>query len=329
MTDKATSPENFPSEPRKAWWQFSQSGARECMAGLVVGLAGLFAARLGHIWVAFDVFAQFTIQFVFVAAAYLLGLLMPRLKLLAANVFLVIFIVAYGLWAHLSIDFVAQRALPEGHRELKLMSFNTWFENREFDQIRAEIERADADVVGLVEFGRAKQPVLDALASKYPHRASCFELDFCNFVILSKHPIKASAARVGWAGPPLMWAQLGGAYDGLSVIAVHTIRFPHSRAQFRQVQELVKFLETIPGRRIVMGDFNASPYSRITQTLASQTGLKRLTSLPSWPAWLLVPQIAIDHIFVSPELELFRTEAVGNAAGSDHLPITLSVAVPP
>jgi endonuclease/exonuclease/phosphatase (EEP) superfamily protein YafD len=329
LTDKATSPENFPSEPRKAWWQYSQTGARECMAGLVFGLMGIFAARLGHIWIAFDVFAQFTIQFVFVAAAYLLGLLMPRLKLLAANVFLVLFIVGYGLWPHLQIGAAAPRALAEGHRELKLMSFNTWFENQEFDQIRAEIERADADVVSLVEFGKRKQPVLDALAAKYPHRAACFELDFCNFVILSKHPIKATAARVGWAGPPLLWAQLGGKFDGLSVIAVHTIRFPHSRAQFRQIQELVKFLETIPGRRIVTGDFNATPFSRITQTLANETGLKRLTSLPSWPAWLLIPQIAIDHIFVSPELELVRNEAVGNASGSDHLPITLSVSVPP
>ena len=35
------------------------------IVGLLIGMAGMFAARLGHIWIGFDIFAQFLIQFVF------------------------------------------------------------------------------------------------------------------------------------------------------------------------------------------------------------------------------------------------------------------------
>jgi hypothetical protein len=34
-----------------------------CILGLTIGIAGLAAARLGHLWVGFDIFSQFTPQF--------------------------------------------------------------------------------------------------------------------------------------------------------------------------------------------------------------------------------------------------------------------------
>ncbi len=98
--------------------------------------------------------------------------------------------------------------------------------------------------------------------------------------------------------------------------------------QLRQMQALSAWLETIPGRHIVMGDFNATPFSRMLSTLEEATGLRRLTELPTWPAWIGLPQIAIDHIFASPDITLLRPEMIGNPSGSDHYPIALTVSVP-
>jgi len=43
--------------------------------------------------------------------------------------------------------------------------------------------------------------------------------------------------------------------------------------------------------------------------------------LLSWPAWPWpLPQIALDHIFVSPELTI-AAAGTGPAVGSDHLPV--------
>ena len=43
--------------------------------------------------------------------------------------------------------------------------------------------------------------------------------------------------------------------------------------------------------------------------------------MPSWPAWpIALPQVALDHIFVSPELTV-SASGTGPAVGSDHLPV--------
>jgi endonuclease/exonuclease/phosphatase (EEP) superfamily protein YafD len=94
------------------------------------------------------------------------------------------------------------------------------------------------------------------------------------------------------------------------------------------MRALATELDAITGPRIVMGDFNATPYSRVTQTFASQGNFLRLTNLPTWPARTGMPQVAIDHIFVSPGIRQLESEGIGNGAGSDHFPIYMKLAVP-
>ena len=62
--------------------------------------------------------------------------------------------------------------------------------------------------------------------------------------------------------------------------------------------------------------------------LQDSANLIRLTNLPSWPSLVGLPQIAIDHIFVSPGIRLLEAEQIGEAAGSDHYPVTVRIAVP-
>ncbi len=312
-----------PPPPRR------RRGRFECLLGLALGLLGLVASRLGNLWIAFDVFSQFTLQFAVIAAGFALGFIMPRARLPVAFMLLIAGLAGIGAWPHLASDRarILDAAKP-GEREIAVASFNTHYGNQRAEETRAEIERLDADILTLVEVGPQLRPMLASLAARYPYRADCFAWDFCNLAILSKFPIAASDTRIDWEGPPAIKAKLGPELGGLTVIATHTIRFPQSRAQFRQVVELSKFVETIPGRKLVMGDFNATPYSRIVSTFAGRTGMTRLTMLPSWPSFIQLPQMAIDHIFVSPDIRATESQKIGNAAGSDHYPISIKLAVP-
>ncbi|WP_421695405.1 endonuclease/exonuclease/phosphatase family protein [Aestuariivirga sp.] len=305
------------------------SGSLECKLGLLLGLAGLAGSRLGQLWIAFDVFSQFTLQFAVVTAAFLIGWAMPRAKLLTAFVVLVIGIVGIGVWPHVAsrVPTVTGQAAA-GERALKVVSFNTLWTNENAEAVRAEIERIDADIVNLVEMGPAKRPILAELKGRYPYQSHCYDVDFCNFVILSKLPFEEIGARGKWDGPPFISVRLGPEAGGLAVFGVHTIRFPHSQAQFRQVMEIARLIEKTPGPRLVMGDFNATPFSRILSTLQDSANLQRLTNLPSWPSQAGLPQIAIDHIFVSPGLKLLEAEEIGEPSGSDHYPVTVKIAVP-
>jgi endonuclease/exonuclease/phosphatase (EEP) superfamily protein YafD len=85
-----------------------------------------------------------------------------------------------------------------------------------------------------------------------------------------------------------------------------------------------------PGEHIVMGDFNATPYSRQLQTFQRNSGLSRLTYLPTWSSKLVqLPQIDIDHIFVSASIEPLGRAFIGGSAGSDHYPVIATIRMRP
>ena len=306
-----------------------RAGKLECELGLGLGLLGLIASRLGQLWIAFDVFSQFSLQFALVTAAFLVGRFMPRLRLLTAFVIITAGLAAIGLWPHVATKYArVLDTAKSGERQLKVASFNSWYDNAEIDAVQSEIERIDADIITLVEIGPQHRQIIKDLSGRYPHHVECFSVDFCHMAILSKLPILSGNGRTGWKGPPIITAQLGPEAGNLLVFGVHTIRFPHSRAQFNQIAGFVELLSATPGRKLVMGDFNATPYSRIIQTLEQNLGLVRLSGLPSWPSMLNLPQVAIDHIFVTPGIRQLESQQIGEPTGSDHYPVSVQIAVP-
>lgn len=324
--DKAQAPSQPEGTSRK---KRRATGGLECQLGAMIGLGGLAGSRLGQLWVAFDVFSQFTLQFAVVTLAFGVGLLMPRAKLLVAFVVIVAGVIAIGTWPHLASQASTAVAIATpDQREMRVASFNTLYVNENVEAVKSEIIRLDADVVTLLEMGPKKRRILAELKDRYPYQADCYQIDYCNLVILSKFPVIESDAKALWEGAPYIRARLGPEAGGLTVFGVHTIRFPHSRAQFRQANVISQLIENTPGRKLVMGDFNATPFSRIVEVIESRANLRRLTSLPSWPSHLGLPQISIDHIFVSPGIVPIESEKIGEPAGSDHFPITMKIAVP-
>ena len=101
-----------------------------------------------------------------VTLAFLIGWAMPRARLLAAFVVLVLGIVAIGAWPHLASREVRVIAAPEpGERALLVASFTTLWVNNDAEAVKAEIERLDADVITLIEMGPAKRRILGGMVS--------------------------------------------------------------------------------------------------------------------------------------------------------------------
>ncbi len=116
--------------------------------------------------------------------------------------------------------------------------------------------------------------------------------------------------------PAFVWAKLGGS---LTVIGTHLHR--PSRDPWlheRQMSALAQFVRRIDGPVVLAGDLNTSPWSNAFRMLRAATGLAPASMLmPTWPAWpLALPQVALDHIFVSPELAV---AAAGTGRPSDRI----------
>lgn len=300
-----------------------------CLVAWLSGLAGLAATRLGQLWTGFDVISNFTLHFAVMALAFFVGWLMPRGRLLSASVLFVTGITAIGLWPHLASEAaVGQAVAAPGERAMTVAIFNTLRVNDEADAIKAEVTRLDADVIALIELGPSGWPMIGQLRERYPYQANCGPQASCELAILSKFPIIDSEASGRWRGPRFIRVKLGAEAGGLTVFGLHATRFPRWQRQFQQMAAMADRLAATGGHKLVMGDFNATPFSRLLSDFTTSTSLTRLTFLPSWPASIGLPQLSIDHVLVSPGIRPLGPARIGAAAGSDHYPVIVPISVP-
>jgi endonuclease/exonuclease/phosphatase (EEP) superfamily protein YafD len=324
-TQRDSSEQPKPQKTRHRQW----SGV---VVGLLLGIGGLSAGRLGHLYPHFDVFSQFGLQFLAICAAFIFAIFFSRFKTLVGLVLTLALLVLYSAWPHIVSNELQGQTfkLAAGEQQLRIAHFNTYKNNQDFDAIAAEVLRLDADVVGLLEMSnQKKQAILPKLLAKYPHQSDCLKQHHCDQAIVSKIPITDTTAQAGWEGPPYVMVKLGGKFANVSVYSVHTTRFPHSRAQLKQIRALTKLLENVPGEKLVMGDFNSTVFSRVLSTLEQGAGLQRITDLPTWPAQLQMPQLAIDHMFISQGFRVVGNPQIGASAGSDHFPLLATLALRP
>jgi endonuclease/exonuclease/phosphatase (EEP) superfamily protein YafD len=307
------------------------SGAIVLVVGLLAGLAALAAGQLASWRIELDIFNHFVPHLGILILACLIGLVMPRAGLAAGVAVMALGLVAIGLWPHYASR-QGPAAIPtaagDGERVVRVMSFNTDFESDAWRAVAEEVVRHDPDILVLLEVGRSKRPLLEALEATWPHRADCLAEDYCQNVILSKVAFASSAIRTEWEGPQMVQVTYGPELGNLTVVGAHTMRPPFAGRQHEQMMALGDELAAAGGPQIVAGDFNATPRSLMLQTLLSRAGLRLASGLATWPATLRLPQIPIDHIMVSPGLRILAPARIGGSAGSDHYPVIADIAIP-
>ncbi len=304
------------------------TGKTLCAIGVIVFALLMFTLPLSNVILAADMATHFAAHYMIAGGALLIGFFMPRWHLQTAIVLTLVGVFLIGYLAVNKSVAVEKPAIANTQR-LKLMTFNTWMRNNNWQAVADEITNTNPDIVTLMEFGRNKAPLLDRLKTQYPYQLKCFEINSCNLAILSKFPFTDKKIRIRWNGPPYIRVSFGKELGNLNLFALHTIRPPHFRAHFKQINALAGEINNYKGLKIVMGDFNSTPFSRTLNTFAKRTRLTRLTDTPTWPADIGgLPQVAIDHIFVSPKIKTLAPHRLGNNAGSDHFSVNVVVAVP-
>ena len=289
----------------------------------------LGASKFSSVWLPLDVLSHFTVHLTILIIAFVLGFFMPWERMLTVILLALMGFVGMSAYAHYSGERERTLAsLSPNEKQLRLMTFNTSTINSNTAALSAEVRRLHPDIAVLIEFGEGKRAVLDQLRVLYPYGAGCVPGRHCHFAVLSKVPIIASEVREGWKGPLMVRATLGGEFSGLNIVGIHAARMPHLDAQHLQMSILAEYLDSLGGMVVVMGDFNATPFSRLLSDFSDRTELHRLTAIPSWPAYLELPQFAIDHVFVSRQLRPIEGVLIGRRSGSDHYPVTAMVKMP-
>ena len=169
----------------------------------------------------------------------------------------------------------------------------------------------------------------------YPYRCQRPEYGSFGAALFSRHPLPlAEMIELGHSWAPGCRAVVQHPSGPIGFLGVHPpppgLSSARSEDRNRGLAAIPLALENLPERRIVCGDFNATPWNAPFQQMRADTGLSTgstTTWLPTWPANLpALLRVPIDHVLVSGQLTVAEAK-LGAPMGSDHLPLIATIQI--
>jgi endonuclease/exonuclease/phosphatase (EEP) superfamily protein YafD len=226
--------------------------------------------------------------------------------------------------------FIGPTSRPES-TDLRVMSFNLLSDNTNYDEVIGFIAAEDPDVVVLHEASRPWEEALEAANLDYEiTRGRTDDLIFGSLV-LAKPGSEVQSFGFQVSDPRAIEVVL---HSGVAVLGIHPLApFPDDQTERRRFQFEFASLwaASRDGPRVIVGDFNASPWSdpfrrlRIDSGLRnSQAGFGLELSYPAQASPLL--QVSIDHLLHSSDLAV-ADRRLGPPLGSDHFPLVVDLSL--
>jgi len=218
---------------------------------------------------------------------------------------------------------------------LRVLQANLFAKNEDPSRFFQLIDESRPDLMVLQEVAGPWEQTLSPLPLSFPHGLVGSEDQGVRKDLKQYSRLLASKPEsLSKKGVPGYWTVVTGTDMNLNLISIHT-RAPFSPYRAKRHKEQMKALTDVckkmSGPLIVVGDFNSSTWSQLFREL---TRGKRLVSarsgfgiLGTWPSSLGPFRTPIDHILVSPEIQVLRCW-VGPDIGSDHRPLLADLLVP-
>ena len=216
---------------------------------------------------------------------------------------------------------------------LTVLHFNVGSANPHRQEVLAHITARRPDLAFILEVGPEWGPVLEALPAEYRVLEYAPSSDNFGMAAIARVPVQSSRVRrdnplrlaaievrLEWEGSPLI------------VHGIHTFppvgrRGTTSRDQ--QLSRLAREIGSASDSTLVVGDFNATPWSAATVEFEQASRLRNAQRgfgyQPTWPRNLPVVGIPIDPSYHSADLTILERE-VGPSLGSDHRSVFIRVA---
>ena len=218
---------------------------------------------------------------------------------------------------------------------LRVLLLNVHTETSGFDQVRQLIADEQPDIVGLVE---VDQRWIDGVApalTGYPGRIEAPRPDNFGVALYARGPVVGAAEQLGSELPSVV-AEVTVQGARLRMILVHPpppISAAALDAQYAEAAAVAAIAAKAArrGPTVILGDLNATPWSRPFVALAARSGLCDSRAgfgiQASFPAASAALRIPIDHLLASCAIGV-RDRRIGRDVGSDHLPVIIDLVVP-
>ena len=298
------------------------------MVGLDGYLPELAASWRPHIALALAVCAAMALA---VRARLLAGLLIALAVALGADVI--------RTWSA-SAQATARSDVHDGDAAVRVVFANLSLHSDDTGKFVAWIKVSDPDVVVATEASPGHVAQLADAMVEYPFQVLEPRPHPFGMVVYSRYPISGEAATElpGDPGDPgdtpparvpvMVTVDVETPGGMLHVTGLHL--FPPltpRRLAWRNEQLAVAgdLVAEVDAPKLVVGDFNATPWSADLRAFQSESGLSGFNSQATWPISFGFAGIPIDHAFVSRDLPILKIDT-GPDVGSDHRPFLIDVA---
>ena len=224
-----------------------------------------------------------------------------------------------------------QEPLSEGaSSSLDVLSINLLSSNTHFKKVNTLVESLDPDILVLIEFTSFWEQHIDF--SQFPFHIQSIREDNFGIGFYSKLPLdKKEIIDFTKSRFPFVHAGVRVDDDVIHILAVHyenPVGARASEVRNFQMEETTRFLNTIQAPKLLIGDFNCTPYSYSYTSLLEKADLydsrSRWTIGASWPTFFFPLMIPIDHAVISEELYAIDRKLL-DTGGSDHKALFVSV----
>ena len=207
--------------------------------------------------------------------------------------------------------------------ELKLLTFNVNLDNAELQPMLDWLTSQSPDVLALTEVTPAMQPLLDALAQRYPHAALRPRDDPFGMAVFSRHAWQAARFVADGGAPQRFVAQVQAPGGAFTLHVLHPM--PPISAADRAARDAL--LATIAGEAanaaaprgaVLVGDLNTTPWASGLRDMAAQ-GWGRASGLA--PTLALGRSLPLDHLLATRAHWQRVAHGAGPWLGSDHRPV--------
>lgn len=222
---------------------------------------------------------------------------------------------------------------PAGGAAIRVLLLNVHTESSSFDQVRQLIADEKPDLIGLIEVDERWLAGVAPAVRDFPGRIEQPRGDNFGVALYARGQVTGAIESLGSSLPSVVAeATIRGAR--LRVLLTHPLPPVSSGAyeqEERQLAAVAARTRASAGPVLVMGDFNATPWSRLFVRLQRDTGLCDSRAgfglQASFPAEMAVMRIPIDHLLASCSIGV-RDRRIGRDVGSDHLPVIFDLVVP-
>ena len=265
------------------------------------------------------------------AAAAWLALLATAMVDLPAGPKLVLLLAAFGA-AVVNLGEMILRtprgSTTVGDRRLRVAFANVLRSNPDTGRLVDWVRREKVDVLVVAESEGSWPSRLAVLADELPFSV-CTRLG--DVAVYSRHEIVGD--------PHHIFPNIGHAVAlevaGITLVGLHTaapVNATHSKACNELIDRAADHVERLAGPVVVVGDFNAAPWSAAMIRLIARTGLRygpgaRIRSFPAllggrlFPRWIGIP---IDLVLAGGGAAVVRRRH-GPRIGSDHWPVIAEI----